>query len=74
MQSLNGNKVFSKLDLKWGYYQLELTPDSREIATFVTHCGFFSYKRLLVGVNSASEQYQYEIQTALAGIDGEENI
>ena len=74
MQSLNGSKVFSKLDLKWGYHQLELTPESREITTFVTHCGLFRYKRLLFGVNSASEQYQHEIQTALAGIDGQENI
>ena len=28
----------------------------------------------MFGVNSASEQYQYEIQTALAGIEGQENI
>ena len=35
-QSLIGSKVFRKLDLKWGYHQLELTPDSREITTFVT--------------------------------------
>ena len=28
----------------------------------------------MFGVNSASEQYQHEIQTALAGIDGQENI
>lgn len=74
MQSLNGSKVFSKLDLKWGYHQLELTPESRGITTFVTHCGLFRYKRLLFGVNSASEQYQHEIQTALAGIEGQENI
>ena len=53
---------------------MELTPDSREITTFVTHCGLLRYKRLLFGVNSASEQYQHEIQTALAGIDGQENI
>ena len=52
---------------------MELTPDSREI-TFVTHCGLFRYKRLLFGVNSASEQFQHEIQTALAGKDGQENI
>ena len=74
LQSLNGSRVFSKLDLRWGYHHLELTPDSREITTFVTHCGLFRYKRLLFGVNSASEQYQHEIQTALAGIDGQENI
>ena len=74
LQSLNGSKVFSKLDLRWGYHQLELTPDSREITMFVTDCGLFRYKRLLFGVNSVSEQYQHEIQTALAGIDGQENI
>ena len=28
----------------------------------------------MFGVNSASEQYQYEIQTVLAGIEGQENI
>ena len=74
LQSLKGSKVFSKLDLKWGYHQLELTPESREITTFVTHCGLFRYKRLLFGVNSASEQYKHEIQTALTGIDRQENI
>ena len=60
-QSISGSKIFSKLDLKWGYHQLELSPESREITTFATHCGLFRYKRLLFGVNSASEQYQYEI-------------
>lgn len=72
--SMNGSKVFSKIDLKWGYHQLEMTPDSRKITTFVAHCGLYRYKRLLFGVNSASEQYQHEIQTALAGIEGQENI
>ena len=73
-QGMNGSCVFSKLDLKWGYHQLELTPESRDITTFVTHCGLYRYKRLLFGVNSASEQYQYEIQRALAGLEGQVNI
>ena len=38
-QGMNRSSVFSKLDLKWGYHQLELTPESRDITTFVTHCG-----------------------------------
>ena len=74
LQSMNGSTVFSKLDLRWGYHQLELTPASREITTFATHAGLYRYKRLLFGVNSASEQYQYEISTALAGIAGVDNI
>ena len=40
----------------------------------MTLCGLFRYKRLLFGVNSASEQYQHKIQTALTGIDGQQNI
>lgn len=53
---------------------MELTPELRGIATFVTHCRLYRYKRLLFGVNSTSEQYQYEIQRALAGLEGQMNI
>ncbi|KAJ8369419.1 hypothetical protein SKAU_G00094470 [Synaphobranchus kaupii] len=69
LQGMNGSVVFSKLDLKWGYHQLELTPESREITTFAIHNGVYRYKRLLFGVSSASEQYQHEIAAALAGIE-----
>ena len=74
LQNMNGSKIFSKLDLKWGYHQLELAPESRGITTFATHEGLYRYKRLLFGVNSASKIYQHEIATALAGIDGVNNI
>ena len=74
LQSMNGSTVFSKMDLKWGYHQLERSPESHEITTFAVHAGLFRYKRLLSGLNSASEQYQYDISTALAGIPGVENI
>lgn len=43
---LNDAKVFSKLDLRSGYYQLELHPDSRYITTFSTHLMIYRYKRL----------------------------
>ncbi len=34
LQGMNGSTTFSKLGLKWGYHQLELTPESRGITTF----------------------------------------
>ena len=74
LQNMNGSKIFSKLDLRWGYHQLELSPESRGITTFATHEGLYQYKRLLFGVSSASEIYQHEISAALAGIEGAENI
>ena len=74
LHNMNGSTVFSKLDLKWGYHQLELTPESRDITTFATHRGVYRYKRLLFGVSSASELYQHEVSTVLAGIEGVQNI
>ena len=37
LYDLNGSTVFSKLDLKWGFHQIELEAESREITTFDTH-------------------------------------
>ena len=53
IQGMHRAKVFSKLDLKEGYYQLELEEHSREITTFSTHKGLFRYKRLIFGMNTA---------------------
>ena len=74
LQDLTGGKIFSKLDLKYGYHQLELHPDSRPITTFVTHCGLYYYKRLCFGINAAAEIYQYEIHRVIQGIEGAANI
>ena len=49
LYDLNGSTVFSKLDLKWGFHQVELEEESREITTFVTHRGLCRYKRLMFG-------------------------
>lgn len=43
---LNGAKYMSKIDLRAGYHQIELHPESRYITTFSTHIGLFRYKRL----------------------------
>ena len=37
LYDLNGSTVFSKLDLKWGFHQIELEAELREITTFDTH-------------------------------------
>ena len=74
LQNMNGSKIFSKLDLKWGYHQMELKPESRDITTFAVHTGVYRYKRLIFGVSSAREQYQYEVANVLTGIEGADNI
>ena len=62
LNDMNGSSIFSSLDLKWGYHQIELDPVSRVITTFITHKGLFRYKRLLFGVSCAPEFYQRVIQ------------
>ena len=74
LHEMNGAKVFSKLDLKWGFHQLELTEDSRDLTTFATHIGNFRYKRLNFGVTSAPELYQHTIHDLLSDIEGSNNM
>jgi len=58
LERLNGAAVFSKIDLRKGYHQIELAENSRDITTFTSPLGLFRYKRLVFGINCASEQYQ----------------
>ena len=74
LYDLNGATVFSKLDLKWGFHQIELEEESRKITTFVTHRGLYRYKRLMFGIASAPEKYQKIIRDTLAGCPGVANM
>ena len=74
LAALNGAAVFSKLDLQWGYHQVELHPELRVLTTFSTHNGLKHYKRLIFGLSSAPEMYQYVIQQTLQGIPGARNF
>ena len=74
LEDMQEASVFSKLDLKWGYHQVELNEESRSITTFITHKGLFRYKRLMFGITSAPEKYQQVIQQVLHDCSGTANI
>ena len=67
LYDLNGSTIFSKLDLKWGFHQIKLEAESREITTFITHRGLYRYKRLMFGIASAREKYQKIVKDSLSG-------
>ena len=74
VDALNGASVFSKLDLRSGYHQLSLAPESRYITTFATHEGLRRYATLNFGTNSASEIFQNAISEQIRDISGAINI
>ena len=74
IHTLNGATVFSKLDLRSGYHQITLAPQSRYITTFATHQGLWRYCRLNFGTTSASEIFQKLINEQICDIPGALNI
>jgi len=47
---LGKGKVFTKLDVKNAFHQVEISEESREITTFITKKGLYRYKRLMFGI------------------------
>ncbi|XP_062844794.1 uncharacterized protein K02A2.6-like [Trichomycterus rosablanca] len=74
IQEMAGGKYFSKIDLNMAYHQVELHPDSREITTFAAPGGLYRYKRLLFGVNMASEKFQQIISQVIKDCPGAYNM
>ena len=74
LMDLNGSTVYSKLDIKEAFHQLELDETSRDITTFICHRGLFRYKSLFFGVSSAPEKYQKVMTDILRGLKGVINI
>ena len=65
-----GSKIFSKVDLNQGYHQIELDEESRDLTTFACSKGIFRYLRLVFGVSSALEHFQFRISQLFLGEKG----
>ena len=74
LQEMSGAKVFSKLDLNMAFHQIDPAQESRGITTFAGPNGLYRYKRLLFGVNMATEKFQHIIWQILKDCLGTHNI
>lgn len=63
-------KIFSRLDVRNAFHQIELHPNSRHITTFITNNRMYRYKRLLFGISSAPEIFQKIMEQILSKCDG----
>ncbi len=66
----HGNKFFSSLDLLSGYWQVPLTPESREITAFSITNGHFEWVRMPFGRKSAPITFQRMINHLFSGTLG----
>ena len=51
-------KLFAVFDLTSGYYQIEITEDSRGFTAFMTHNGVYRWLRLPMGLTGAGSHFQ----------------
>lgn len=68
--SMPGAQIFSVLDAKSGFLQIELDEESSVLTTFNTPIGRFRWLRLPFGIKCAPEIYQRIMDGMLEGITG----
>ncbi|XP_055523239.1 uncharacterized protein K02A2.6-like [Wyeomyia smithii] len=69
---LNGKRVFTVLDLRNGFWQMELDPKSADLTTFMTPFGRYKWNRVPFGINSAPEMFQKRMVRIFGDIPGVE--
>ena len=61
--------TFSKLDLKWGFWNVPLVEASRDLTTLATPIGLRRFTRLPFGISSAPELFHETVAKSLQGLD-----
>jgi len=68
LDTLRGKKYYSLLDLRDGFYQVEMDEESIQYTSFVTTLGQFEYTRMPFGLKSAPPRFQRFVNTALSNL------
>ena len=71
---VNGATMFSKVDIVKAFHQIPIAEESRNLTTITTHKGLYRYKRLHMGIASASEIFTEKIREILSDIPGQVNM
>ena len=69
-ERLSGGTIYSKLDLRDAYLQVELDEESKRHVVITTHKGLYRYNRLCFGIASAPAIFQGIIEQILQSVKG----
>lgn len=63
-----GDRFFSTLDAVQGYWQMELSPESKHLTTFISPEGRFRFLRAPMGLNATGDEYNRRGDIAFADL------
>jgi len=68
LDTLTGSRWFSTLDLKNGYWQVEMAPEHQHKTAFATQEGLFEFNVMPFGLCKAPATFQRLMDSVLAGL------
>ena len=66
LDALSGGKLFARLDLASGYWQIPINPDHQHKTAFATHLGLYEFFGMPFGLKTAPQTFQRILNTVFS--------